>query len=120
MSPLIRELNESPVPDGVRLVSVYSKHDLVCPWRSSVLTPRDGNSVRNVLVKGLGHMGLVEDPYVYGLLLRELTDRPTEVAAGPVAAADEESSRRAAESAAVPWGSVSAAAEAHVNLGEVR
>ena len=119
MSPLIRDLNDSPVPEGVRLVSVYSQHDLVCPWRSSVLTLRDGGSVRNVLVKGLGHMGLVEDPYVYGLVLRELKERPTEVASGPVAAADEEFSLLGSRPQSA-WRSVGAAAEAHVNLGEVR
>lgn len=85
MSPLIKRLNEEPFPGGCRLVSVYSKHDLVCPWRSSVLRSGDGGDVRNVLVKGLGHMGLVEDPWVYGLIVRELVDRPLDPASGPVA-----------------------------------
>ncbi len=93
MSPLIKALKDESFPAACRLVSVYSAHDLVCPWRSSVLTPRDGESVRNVLVKELGHMDLVEDPYVYGLLLRELKDRPTDTAAGPVADIDEEVTR---------------------------
>ena len=39
----------------------------------------------NIQVQGLGHMELVEDPYVYGLLLRELKGRPMDAAAGPVA-----------------------------------
>ncbi|MEE2829496.1 MAG: alpha/beta fold hydrolase [Myxococcota bacterium] len=85
MSPLIKRLNEEPFPEGVRLVSVYSKHDLVCPWRSSVLTEKDGKKVRNILVKELGHMGLVEDPWVYGLVVRELSERPIDPASGPVA-----------------------------------
>lgn len=95
MSPFIRQLKEGSVPPSVRLVSVYSRHDLVCPWRSSVLTPRDGEAVRNLLVRELGHMDLVEDPYVYGLILRELKDRPTDVASGPVADYDEEVTRHA-------------------------
>jgi len=86
MSPLVTRLKERPFPRGCRLVSVYSKHDLVCPWKSSVLRYEDGDDVRNVLVKGLGHMGLVEDPWVYGLILRELTSRPADPASGPVIA----------------------------------
>jgi triacylglycerol esterase/lipase EstA (alpha/beta hydrolase family) len=84
MSPLVKRLNEKPFPAGCRLVSVYSKNDLVCPWRSSVLSSQDGGDVRNVLVKGLGHMQLVEDPWVYGLILRELVVRPVDPASGPV------------------------------------
>ncbi len=84
-SSLIRDLRDGGVPSDVRLVSVYSHHDLICPWQYAVLTPRDGDDVRNVLVKGLGHMGLVEDPWVYGLILRELTGRPVDPASGPIA-----------------------------------
>lgn len=91
-SPMVRALNEAAFPPGVRLVSVYSGSDFVCPWRYSVLTARDGADVRNVMVRGLGHMDLVEDPYVYGLLLREIQGRPSDSASGPLAAPDEERS----------------------------
>lgn len=84
MSPLVRRLNEGTFPQSCRLVSVYSEQDLVCPWRSSVLGTSDGTDVRNVLVKGLGHMQLVEDPWVYGLILRELVERPLDPASGPI------------------------------------
>ena len=93
-SPLIRELRDGAIPGAIRLVSVYSRSDVVCPWMYSVLTPRDGEDVRNVIVRGLGHMALVEDPYVYGLILRELKDRPRDLATGPLADADEEFTRR--------------------------
>ena len=93
-SSLIKDLRDGSMPPDVRLVSVYSQHDLICPWQYAVLTPRDGVDVRNVLVKGMGHMGLVEDPWVYGLILRELTGRPKETAGGPVADVDEEVTRR--------------------------
>jgi pimeloyl-ACP methyl ester carboxylesterase len=89
-SPLIKELNADPFPAGVRLVSVYSSGDIVCPYQRSMLTLRDGADVRNVMTRGLGHMELVEDPYVYGLLLRELQQQPIDSASGPVAAFDEE------------------------------
>lgn len=93
ISPLVRELREGRCPSHVRLVSVYSKQDVICPWQKSVLTPRDGEDVRNIMVKGLGHMDLVEDPYVYGLILRELKVRPLDTSGGPVADLDEEVTR---------------------------
>jgi triacylglycerol lipase len=93
ISPLVKELREGRCPSTVRMVSVYSKHDVICPWQKSVLTPRDGEDVRNMMVKGLGHMDLVEDPYVYGLILRELKMRPYDTSGGPVAALDEEVTR---------------------------
>jgi pimeloyl-ACP methyl ester carboxylesterase len=93
-SPMVRDLNRESFPKGVRLVSVYSRGDLVCPWQFSVLTARDGEDVRNVMVRGLGHMSLVEDPYVYGLILRELTEHPYDTSGGPVAPPDEERTRR--------------------------
>ncbi len=89
-SPLIRDLNSDPFPVGVRLVSVYSTGDVVCPYQRSILTVNDGDDVRNVMTRGLGHMDLVEDPYVYGLVLRELQQHPQDSAGGPVAVFDEE------------------------------
>jgi len=94
LSPFVNELKRGRFPEQVRLVSVYSRSDLICPWERSVLTPGDGEDVRNVAVTRLGHMGLVEDPYVYGLILRELKERPLDTSGGPVAAADEEVTRR--------------------------
>jgi len=92
-SGIVRDMKAQPVPGSVRLVSVYSTGDLICPYTYSALTPRDGDDVRNILVKGLGHMGLVEDPWVYGLVLRELKGRPHDSASGPVADVDEEITR---------------------------
>ncbi len=94
VSPFVQDLKRGTFPAHVRLVSVYSKHDLVCTWERSVLTPGDGEDVRNVAVTRLGHMGLVEDPYVYGLILRELKERPLDTSGGPFAALDEEVTRR--------------------------
>lgn len=93
-SPLVREMNNRRFPAHVRLVSIYSKSDLICPWTYSALTPRDGEDVRNVLVNQLGHMDLVEDPYVYGLMLRELAGRPADSAGGPLAEVPDDPSLR--------------------------
>lgn len=78
-SGLVAELRDHPIPAHTRVVSVYSKADLVCPWRYSVLAPSDGENVHNRVIAGLGHMELVDDPWVYGLVAREIhtaTDPP--------------------------------------------
>jgi len=75
-SSLLEDLHEHPLPDTTRLVSVYSRSDVVCPYRYSELSSADGADVHNVVVNGLGHMELVDDPWVYGLILRQL--RPEE------------------------------------------
>jgi len=71
-SSFMRLLQAHPIPDSTRVVSVYSKGDLVCPWRYSELTSSDGDDIHNIVVSGLGHMELVVDPWVYGLVLRQL------------------------------------------------
>ena len=51
---------------------------------------RDGEEVWNVLVKELGYMGLVEDLYVYGLVLCELKGWLMDSASGSVVDIGEE------------------------------
>jgi triacylglycerol lipase len=79
-SSLIGDLQDSPVPATTRFVSIYSKADLVCPWRYSQLSEAEGVDIHNRVVAGLGHMELVDDPWVYGLVARQLRmdrDEPT-------------------------------------------
>ena len=71
-SSLVADLREHRIPAHTRVTSIYSKADLVCPWRYSVLTPSDAEDAHNVVVAGLGHMELVDDPWIYGLVLRQL------------------------------------------------
>lgn len=71
-SSFMRMLHAHPIPATTRVVSIYSKGDLVCPWRYSELTSSDGVEIHNVVVAGLGHMELVDDPWIYGLILRQL------------------------------------------------
>ncbi len=71
-SSFMRTLHAHPIPATTRFVSIYSKGDLVCPWRYSELTSSDGEDVHNVVVAGLGHMDLVDDPWIYGLIVRQL------------------------------------------------
>ena len=55
---VLRQLNGLPWPDDVPLVSVFSRTDLLCPHRSSVV-PIAGPSIRMVEVPGLGHTELL-------------------------------------------------------------
>lgn len=72
-SAFLRKLAQDTFPSGVPLTSIYSKHDVVCPWWCSVLHPRPGeSSMRSVGVSGLGHTALCHDPAVYHLVRVEL------------------------------------------------
>ena len=77
-SGFLRGLHDHPFPASIPLVSIYSKHDLVCPWWSAVLQPRPGeSSMRNEVLQGLGHTELVTDPGVYGLVRGSLEEAAT-------------------------------------------
>ena len=72
-SALVRMLRRDTFPPGIPFSSIYSKADVVCPWWSSVLRPRDGEtSMRNLVARGVGHTALTHDPGVYGLIRHEL------------------------------------------------
>lgn len=66
MSPMVRLLRKDAFPPSIPLVSIYSKHDLICPWPCSVLRPRPGeSSMENIAVRGVGHTALTYNPVVY-------------------------------------------------------
>lgn len=72
-SSFVQKLKADVFPPEVPLVSIYSRHDLVCPSWSAVLAPKPGeSSMRNHLVKGIGHTALTYDPGVYVLVRREI------------------------------------------------
>jgi triacylglycerol lipase len=73
MSPLVRLLRKDTFPPSIPLVSIYSKHDLICPWPCSVLRPRPGeSSMENFSVRGVGHTALTYDLLVYHEVKRQL------------------------------------------------
>lgn len=71
-SDLVQTLDATPLPPEVKLVSIYSRTDLVCPYRYSVLEPSDTGRVRNLCVDGIGHTSLLHSERVYRLIRREL------------------------------------------------
>ena len=77
-SRLVKLLKQDTFPPGIPLVSVYSKHDLICPWWCSALHPRPGeSSMKNLVVRGVGHTALTYDPEVYQLVKQELDSAST-------------------------------------------
>ncbi len=69
-SDLLRDLADAPIPDEVRFLSIYSRHDnLVIPYDSARM-----EGVRNVELKGIGHAGLLYHPEAIRILAEELTE----------------------------------------------
>ncbi len=72
-SSMVRRLGRDTFPAHVPLTSIYSKHDVVCPYWCSKLVPRKGEeSLSNVQVRGVGHTALCYDPGVYRIVRDEL------------------------------------------------
>lgn len=63
-SRVVRSLTDTVFPSSIRMTSIASRHDLVCPYRYSRLD----DPHRNVLVDDLGHSELAWHPMVYGML----------------------------------------------------
>jgi len=74
-SALVRMLRKDSFPPGIPLTSIYSKHDLVCPWWCSVLRPKPGEtSMQNQEFRGVGHTALTSDQLVYRMIRERLDD----------------------------------------------
>ncbi len=72
-SRLVKMLSRDTFPPHIPLVSLYSRHDLICPYWCSILRPRPGEtSMKNLQVRNVGHTALTYDPGVYLLVRKEL------------------------------------------------
>ncbi len=71
MSPFIRRLNRTPWPEGVKIVSIFSKGDTVCPYPSAVLKTPKGR-VKNLEIQDVGHVEFLMKKRVYWLIRKEL------------------------------------------------
>ena len=71
MSPFIRRMNRTPWPEGVQVVSIYSKSDTICPYPSAVLKPQD-SQVKNLEIMNVGHVEFLLKKSAYGLIRKEL------------------------------------------------
>jgi len=71
----IKALSEDTFPGHVPLSSIYSRHDLVCPWWCAQLFPRPGEtSMKNMPIRNVGHTALTYDPGVYLLVRKQLEE----------------------------------------------
>lgn len=73
MSSFIRKLSEGSFPKNVRLVSIYSKEDRICPYKSAMLDiPSKAKHIKNIEIKGMSHADFVMRKTPYSAIKREL------------------------------------------------
>jgi triacylglycerol esterase/lipase EstA (alpha/beta hydrolase family) len=74
MSSFIKRLKEGHFPRRVRFVSIYSKDDRVCYYKSAILDipANGGDRIKNIELKGLRHSDLVMRKTVYNIIKEEL------------------------------------------------
>lgn len=74
-SGFVQRLRDESWPEHIPLVSIFSRHDLVCPYWAATLVPHpSGAGIRNRPVRDVGHTGLTHDPAVYRILRGELQE----------------------------------------------
>ncbi len=70
-SSLLRELDGAPIPEEVRFLAIYSRHDnLVLPFESGRM-----EGVSNIELSGMGHAGLLYHPEAIRRIAEELTGK---------------------------------------------
>jgi triacylglycerol lipase len=79
-SPLLRRLASTPLPDGVRWLSVTAALDIIVPGVRSVPSHAQ---VETVTVDGVGHLGMLLSPRVIGFIAAALCAHATASAADP-------------------------------------
>src|SRR5262245_26190539 len=82
-SPLLRDLADDDFPAGVRLTSVYSRRDSICPPSSCRLEIGQAPHLRNVEVTRGGHLELLLSARVSSIVRRELESEESLVSARP-------------------------------------
>lgn len=73
MSSFIRRLKQGPFPKRVKLYSIYSKDDRVCPYPGAVL--EEATNVKNVEVDGVTHSDFLIRKTVYQIIKHALDDQ---------------------------------------------
>ncbi len=85
ISPFIRRLNKTPWPRGVKVVSIFSKADTMCPYPSPVLqTWRNSSRIKNIEVADVGHAEFLATKKVYRLIRRELLEEIASAGHSPI------------------------------------
>jgi len=71
-SPLLRALADDSFPRGVRLTSIYSQRDSICPPSSCRLQDHWGTHLKNVEVASGGHLEFLFNAQISSVICREL------------------------------------------------
>lgn len=75
MSPFIRRLQRGAWPKNVRFVSIYSKEDRVCFYKSSILDiPNGDHHMKNILLQGMSHSDYLIRRTAYTVIKKELLE----------------------------------------------
>lgn len=73
MSPFIRRLKKGPWPKHVRFVSLYSKEDRLCFYKSAMLDiPKGCTYMKNVELPGMSHSDFLMRKTAYYAIKKEL------------------------------------------------
>lgn len=79
MSPFLRRLNRGRFPNRVRLVSLYSKNDRICFYKSAMLDiPKGCRNMKNVELPSMGHADYLMRLEAYRVIRRELLNSSSE------------------------------------------
>jgi pimeloyl-ACP methyl ester carboxylesterase len=74
-SAMMRLLSRDHFPAHIPLSSIYSRHDIICPWWCATLRPRPGEtSMHNHEVRRVGHTALTTDQAVFDIVHRRLDE----------------------------------------------
>lgn len=80
-SYMIRLLNETPLPQGSRLTSIYSRYDFVAwPGDNGRADGLPHNAFRNIELHTVGHLGLLYSEESFGAVMNSLTEYPMSIA----------------------------------------
>lgn len=76
MSPFIRRLKAGRFPSSTRMISIYSRGDRVCFYKSAMLDiPPNASHLKNIEVMNMTHADLVMRKSAYNVIKRELLAR---------------------------------------------
>ncbi|MBI2082908.1 MAG: alpha/beta fold hydrolase [Deltaproteobacteria bacterium] len=74
LAPFLRRLNRGRFPKNVRFVSIYSKKDKICYYKSAILKiPRNTRNMKNIELENIGHVDYLIKKEAYQVIRRELT-----------------------------------------------
>jgi len=74
ISPFIRRLNRTPWPRGIKIVSIYSKSDSLCPFPSAVLKVDTRGRIKNIEIPETTHSQFLLKRKVYHIIRKELLE----------------------------------------------